>query len=191
MYILIQREYKAYRVLIEAVLPTLPMMYVPFNVYLDSKSVSILIEAVLPTLPMLYLPINVYLESKRVGILIEAVLPTSWWCPEDDQSLLIETSSCTPSSFSELITTQLRFHMVLPQLVLLITNVVPSLQCISWIKESKHTHRSSYLPTLPMLYLPIQCISWIKESKHTHRSSFANITNVVPSHSMYILNQRE
>ena len=28
--------------------------------------------------------------------------------PEDDQSLLIETSSCTPSSFSELITTQLR-----------------------------------------------------------------------------------
>ena len=41
------------------------------------------------------------------------------YSPEDDQSLLIETSSCTPSSFSELITTQLRFHMVSPQLFLL------------------------------------------------------------------------
>ena len=78
-------------------------------VYLDSKRVSILIEAVLPTLPMLYLPFNVYLDSKRVSILTEAVLQT-----------------------------------------------------------------------LPMLYLPL-CISWFKESKHTHRSSFANITNVVPS----------
>ena len=44
-------------------------------IYLDSKRVSILIEAVLPTLPMLYLPFNVYLDSKRVSILIEAVLP--------------------------------------------------------------------------------------------------------------------
>ena len=58
------------------------MLYIPFNVYLDSKTVSILIEAVLPTLPMLYmymyLPFNVhvYLDSKRVSILIEAVLPT-------------------------------------------------------------------------------------------------------------------
>ena len=52
------------------------MLYIPFNVYLDSKRVSILIEAVLPTLPMLYLPFNVYLDSKRVSILIEAVLPT-------------------------------------------------------------------------------------------------------------------
>ena len=43
------------------------------NVYLDSKRVSILIEAVLPTLPMLYLPFNVYLDSKRVSMLIEAV----------------------------------------------------------------------------------------------------------------------
>ena len=42
----------------------------------DSKRASILEEAVLPTLPMLYLPINVYLDSKRVSILIEAVLPT-------------------------------------------------------------------------------------------------------------------
>ena len=47
---------KRVSVLIEAVLPTLPMLYLPFNVYLDSKRVSILIEAVLPTLPMLYLP---------------------------------------------------------------------------------------------------------------------------------------
>ena len=46
--------------LIKAVLPTLQMLYLPFNVYLDSKRVSILIEAVLPTLPMLYLPFNVY-----------------------------------------------------------------------------------------------------------------------------------
>ena len=64
------------------------MLYLPFNVYLDSKRVSVLIEAVLPTLPMLYLPFNVYLDSKRVSILIEAVLAN-------------------------------------------ITNVVPSLQCIS------------------------------------------------------------
>ena len=73
MYILIQREWN---ILIEAVLPTLPMLHLPFNVYLDSKRVSILIEAVLPTLPMLHLPFNVYLDSKRVSILIEAVLPT-------------------------------------------------------------------------------------------------------------------
>ena len=54
------------------------MLYLPFNVYLDSKRVSILIEAVLPALPMLYLPFNVhvYLDSKRVSVLIEAVLPT-------------------------------------------------------------------------------------------------------------------
>ena len=62
--------------LIDAVLPTSPM-YLPFNVYLDSKRVSILIEAALPTSPMLYLPFNVYLDSKRVSILIEAALPTS------------------------------------------------------------------------------------------------------------------
>ena len=43
--------------------------------------------------------------------------------PEDDQSLLIETSSCTPSSFLELITTQLRFYMVSPQLSLQYTFV--------------------------------------------------------------------
>ena len=34
------------------------MLHLPFNVYLDSKRVSTLIEAVLPTLPMLYLPFN-------------------------------------------------------------------------------------------------------------------------------------
>ena len=55
-------------------MPTSTMVYLPFNVYLDSKRVSIL---VLPTLPMVYLPFNVYLDSKRVSILIEAVLPTS------------------------------------------------------------------------------------------------------------------
>ena len=43
------------------------MLYLPFNVYLDSKRVSILTEAVLPTLPMLYLPFNVYLDSKLKG----------------------------------------------------------------------------------------------------------------------------
>ena len=67
---------KRVSILIESVLPTWPMLYLHFNVYLDSKRVSILIEAVLPTLPMLYLPINVYLDSKRVSILMEAVLPT-------------------------------------------------------------------------------------------------------------------
>ena len=50
------------------------MMYLPFNVYLDSK--RILVEVVLPTLPLLYLPFNVHLDSNRVSILIEAVLPT-------------------------------------------------------------------------------------------------------------------
>ena len=36
--------------------------------------------------------------------------------PEDDLSILIETSSCNLQFFSELITTQLRdFHMVSPQ----------------------------------------------------------------------------
>ena len=58
---------KRVSILIEAVLSTLPMLYLPFNVYLDSKRVSILIEAVLPTLPMLYLWFNVrvhvYLDS--------------------------------------------------------------------------------------------------------------------------------
>ena len=52
------------------------MLYLPFNVYLDSERVSILIEAVWPTLPMLYLPFNVYPDSERVSILIEAVWPT-------------------------------------------------------------------------------------------------------------------
>ena len=37
---------------------------------------------------------------------------------DDDQSILIETSSCNLQFFSELITTQLRdFHMVSPQVV--------------------------------------------------------------------------
>ena len=54
------------------------MLYLPFNVYIDSKKVSILIEAVLQTLPMLYHPFNVYLDSK--SILIEAVLPTLHQC---------------------------------------------------------------------------------------------------------------
>ena len=49
------------------------MMYLPFNVYLDSKTVNTLTEAVLPTLPMMYLPFNVYLESKTVNTLTEAV----------------------------------------------------------------------------------------------------------------------
>ena len=40
--------------------------------------------------------------------------------PEDDQSILIEMSSCNLQFFSELITTQLRdFHMVSPQVVFL------------------------------------------------------------------------
>ena len=39
---------------------------------------------------------------------------------KDDQSLLIETSSVYPQFFLELITTQLRFYMVSPQLSLLI-----------------------------------------------------------------------
>ena len=61
-----------------------------------------------------------------------------------------------------------------------ITNVVPSLQCISWFKESKHTHRSGFA-NITNVVPSLQCISWFKESKHTHRSGFANITNVVPS----------
>ena len=100
---------------------------------------------------MLYLPFNVYLDSKRVSILIEAVFAN-------------------------------------------ITNAVPSLQCISWFKESKHTHRSSFCQHYQCCIFPLMYISWFKESKHTHRSSFCqhyqccifpsmyiNITNAVPS----------
>ena len=46
------------------------MLYLPFNVYLDSKRVSILIEAAFVNIT------NVYLDSKRVSILIEAALST-------------------------------------------------------------------------------------------------------------------
>ena len=52
------------------------MLYLPFNVYLDSKRVSILIEAVVPTLPMLYLPSNVhvYLDSKnKISEIIQTI----------------------------------------------------------------------------------------------------------------------
>ena len=51
---------------------------------------------------------------------------------------------------------------------------------ISWFKESRHTHSSSFA-NITNVVPSLQCISWFKESKHTHRSSFANITNVVPS----------
>ena len=50
--------------------------------------------------------------------------------PEDDQSILIETSSLTSSSFSELITTQLRYvHMVSPQVVFTL------LKCILYLLQ--------------------------------------------------------
>ena len=83
--------------------------------YLDSKRVSILIEAVMPTLPMLYLPFNVYLDSKRVSILIEAVLTTYQCCTFPSMYIMIqrEGKHTHISSFAN------------------ITNVVPSLQCIS------------------------------------------------------------
>ena len=61
-----------------------------------------------------------------------------------------------------------------------ITNAVASLQCISSFKESKHTHRSSFA-NITNAVASLQCISWFKDSKHTHRSSLANITNAVPS----------
>ena len=61
---------------------------VVINVAYVLIQIGILIQVGLPTLPMLYLPFNVYLDSKRVSILIEAVFAN-------------------------------------------ITNVVPSLQCIS------------------------------------------------------------
>ena len=71
-------------------------------------------------------------SSLDIHVVRIAMTPSNWnnlflvvgvlritFSPEDDQSLLIETSSCTLSSFLELITTQLRFYMVSPQLVLL------------------------------------------------------------------------
>ena len=58
-------------------------------------------------------------EIPHPAVYLSSSISRVWHSPEDDQSLLIETSSCTPSSFLELITTQLRFHMVSPQLVLL------------------------------------------------------------------------
>ena len=127
---------------------------------------------VYPTLPMMYLvciswfkeskhthskkqscqhyqccTLYVYLDSKRVSILIEAVKESKHTCQH--------YQCCT-----------LYVYLDSKRVSILIEAV---------------------LPTLPMLYLV--CISWFKESKHTHRSSFANITNDVPC--MYILIQRE
>ena len=70
--------------------------------------------------------------------------------PEDDQSILIETSSCNLQFFSELITTQLRdFHMVSPQVAF------PYLTCISTNSYSTgcqtRTHKYFYGPFLVML----------------------------------------
>ena len=47
------------------------MLYLPFNVYLDSKRVSILIEAVLPILPMMYLFFT--------KVTLTKVSPIIWW----------------------------------------------------------------------------------------------------------------
>ena len=48
---------------------------------------------------------------------------SGWLVPEDDQNIVIETSSCNLQFFSELIPTQLRdFHMVSPQVVPLQTS---------------------------------------------------------------------
>ena len=47
--------------------------------------------------------------------------------PEDDQSLLIDNVELYPQFFLELITTQLRFYMVSPQLSLLKNQYRPSL----------------------------------------------------------------
>ena len=56
--------------------------------------------------------------SAKSGVLKTAQVSKNWGSPEDDQSILIETSSCNLQFFSELITTQLRdFHMVSPQVV--------------------------------------------------------------------------
>ena len=152
---------KRVSILIEAVLPTLPTLYLPFNVYLDSKRVSILIDAVLPTLPTF----NVYLDSKRVSFQFcqhyQCMYQRSFNVYLDSKRVSI----LHRSSFANITN---------------ITNVVPSLQCISWFKESKHTHRSSFA-NITNVVPSLQCISSFKESKHTYRSSFTNITNGVPS----------
>ena len=71
--------------------------------------------------------------------------------PEDDQSILIETSSCNLQFFSELITTQLRdFHMVWPQVVFTLLN---------WLLANKlciNTSKSNYI------------IFYSKQHKYTH-----------------------
>ena len=58
--------------------------------------------------------------------------------PEDDQSILIETSSCNLQFFSELITTQLRdFHMVSPQVAFPYLSTSPcKATCLSLVHDS-------------------------------------------------------
>ena len=64
-----------------------------------------------PTVLFLSLLENNYFQKKLWVCFIK---PS--YTAEDDQSILIETSSCNLQFFSELITTQLRdFHMVSPQ----------------------------------------------------------------------------
>ena len=110
---------------------------------LIQRELSTLIEAVLPTLPMLYLPFNVYLDSKRI-------------------------KHTHRSSFAN------------------ITNVVPSLQCISWFEESKHTHRSSFCQHYQCCTFPSMYILILFESRYTLKGRY-DIGNVGKTASMSMI----
>ena len=57
---------------------------------------------------------------------------------EDDQSILIEMSSCNLQFFSELITTQLRdFHMVSPLLITMFRDFMTFYKSVLFWKEEK------------------------------------------------------
>ena len=70
-----------------------------------------------------------------------------------------------------------------------ITNVVPSLQCISWFKDSKHTYRSSFANTTNVVP-SLRRISWFKESKHTRRSSLPTLPMLYLPFNVYLDSKR-
>ena len=159
------------------------MLYLPFNVYLDSKRVSILIEvsipieAVLPTLPMLYLPFNVYLDSKRESIFSEAVLPTlqmlylpfNVYLDSKRVSILIEVVLLTLSML------YLPFNVYLDSKrvsIFIRSSFANIIKCCTFplmyiliLKRVKHIHQKQFCQHYQMLYLPFNVYLDSKESK--------------------------
>ena len=111
--------------------------------------------------------------SSTKALVLRVILQQSTWAaasprvrhsPDDDHSILIETSSCNLQFFSELITTQLRdFHMVSPQVVFSLPIFLtmqsykfylkPS--CFSWTSVAS---TCSYSTTWSK---PVNCLFWL------------------------------